>query len=793
MEVPIDGAGLRKRDYNILMQELAEEVTRCQGQMDFARYVRDTSRLDALETEYDQSLTRLRERFGEELLVDVLFNTPTIARGLPFPVVVDQSRLISHFENPSNQTFEELLRISLVFGAPELALEMIRGEARMWTTRQQRPAVERLVVYLADSFVHSPPVFPEVLRDTMVLLARADQEHMEAGGVPARLRLSDRRSCQRIRESAPFAISTLSYLLRMPWQGRGEKPVAALCSFMKGIAPTLCGEEIFRNSVDPSTSLADRRQIINYIVSSDEVGSGLPALKLLLHKSLALADRDLEFVSKHLRVVCSGILDPKMVTSLELLNRGVHQLSLLGEAHSVDGSVIVARLKQCGKDFSAIPTRFLLIAAGHTEEIRSGLESFNYVCQLIRQCDKEAQAKAWEDLRHGLVEYGNRVDFRAIKMMEVGRMETPQDALAFAEYLKASRKLASLEVRHGLELPNLTADWHQNLRNLGNAYLRLWSYAIADAFPSNAVTCSDFTREMLRQMPVYSVARHFRQQNVVRHQHLLPFFEYAYVLWEFGEVKHAAHVEKLIEQLGDPPYHRFKAHRYDEGRASVAEQLKPLTAIQRQCWRRDYFGKPVAVSSVGGTRTFRILITDFPEVLLKIGDTPDGAESCLSFSANPGFNKAVLGLIEDAHQKVALFVDVDRLPKPLQEAVTISAEMLFQYSHEIRAACVCRSVLKIGERRGGSAALVQAPEYFARNGADDSVTREFRREVDSYALTQIGLSVFAGLPHEGEAEVISIPPSSSPAGQNDDYDGVRWSSCMRGRYDIRVSQRGHAS
>lgn len=389
-----------------------------------------------------------------------------------------------------------------------------------------------------------------------------------------------------------------------------------------------------------------------------------------------------------------------------------------------------------------------------------------------------------------MLSFGHYKESRLIQALQIGCFNTADDAIAFSQYLVESEKLSTIAARYEQALPVLTPNWKENLRELHDSAPRLWSLAISKAYPSAVLSRTGLsTAERVLEGPWWSMAFAASSFDTVSHAHLVPFYQYGYVHWEESSIRHSQETERFIQGLGPPPYETFKSHRYDTTQSVVAEQLRSLTELQRDVWRNDHLGDEVRRVEHGVVSSRRLLITDFPAILLLIGDTPINTESCLSLSSNPATNRAVLALLQDAHQKVALFLDVDRLPDELRNAGSMTPDLLFRYSAEVRRACVCRSVLKIGERSDGSAVLVQAPEYFPAEQRDKAVIRQFRHEIDRYATTCLRVSLFGGL-REGEVgEVISMPPSSSSAGQNDDYDGVRWSSCMRGRYQLNLSKR----
>ena len=741
----------------------------------------------AAEAVYNECLIQLRDRFGGDLVLDALLSNRAADKQPPFEVAISRDRFMEHFREPSNRNFGELYRVCCMFESDELCLELLKEDARSWSALGHYHELRNIIGLLANNCAQQPLVFAEILRNGCAILELAHREY-EAAGEIAGVVINHDLLLGILREHSELSLATLSYLLRRPWLNGAEKPVEALSTLVRKVASVGRHgvQELFRDCLEPSVPLEERRGIANFLVGA---GKGVEiilgaTLDPLLRSANTLADHDFEYLTSHFRTVCSGLADPDSYMGCILLDRGAHFLT---GGEPVD---FISALRQRREEFPSIPERLLLLAVGQLDGDREMITKFDHVCEMILQWDEETKCVAWEYLRVGLNSFGHYKESRIARMLEVGGINSREDALSFSQYMRESATLATIATRHGQSFPEMTSNWSDNLASLADVQLHLWSAAIAAAFPSTVkdyLAPRDESRGEFETESHSSSARSLNKRfHISSHEHLLPFFQYAYTHWEAASVEHARETELFIQALGAPPYEGFKRHRYDETRESVAEQLRSLNRLQRESWREDYLGKPVRSVEKKVASTRRLLVTDFSPLLIQIGDTPKGTESCLSLSSNPRYNKALLALLEDAHQKVALFVDVDRLPEELRSAQSITPDLLFRYSSEIRDACICRSILKIGEKYDRSPVLIQAPEYFSRRRRDKRAAREFRRELGSYAVAQLAVPLFAGIAQDGSGEVLSIPPSNITAGQNDDYDGVNWSSCVRGRYYIKL-------
>lgn len=745
--------------------------------------------LKLLTDEYDAVLVRLRETFGERLLVDEVLANREIRRGFPFEISIDSIRLARHFEDSTRRTFAELFRVGVVCKAEAFALDLLKGEAQSWPTLGFYHELRSLVGLLAYRFSRQPLVFADALRWGAVLLERAHNEHA-AAGEKASVVANEDLLISTLKEAGDFSLSTLSYLLRRRWEDRGSKPVRTLCELIQTSAAVghRGVEELFRNSLERSVLPSERREIAKFLAGDERRIEILldRTLDPFLRAAVTLDDPDFDYVSEHLRVVCSGISNPNLYSGRILLDRGAHFL-LQGERP--DGPNIMTALRRCHDLYPSIPSRLLMVVIGQIDGDETGLQMFDRVCGFIEQMEPEPRDAAWEALRRGVLSFGHYKDSRLINVLRVGGVHTKEHALIFSHYMRESDLLSTIASRHGMVLPEVTCNWNQNLRELREWAPQLWSRAISTAYPDSAGT--GIGQPSSGGHRVGGLTRSFaaRQFNASFNSHLVPFYEYAYLHWQEASIQHSQEMENFIRVLGPAPYTNAKRHRYNPTRPTVAEQLRSLDEAGREFWQADHFGKSVQITQNRATRTFRMLVTDYPAILLRIGDTPVNTDSCLSLSSSPRTNKALLALLQDAHQKVALFLNIEKLPTELRNVSVVNEDLLFRHSEAVRHACVCRSVLKIGERSDGSAVLVQGPEYFPEKKSDRLVTRQFRAEIESYATARLGVPLFGRLIEGGVGEVISMPPSSSSAGQNDDYDGVRWSSCMRGRYQLSLSKR----
>lgn len=124
--------------------------------------------------EFDARLQGLRERFGEDLVVEAVLANPHVTREIPFELEVSSSRLMRHFESPSRCTFAELRRIGEVFKAEVFALAMLKSEAAKWPTVGCYHDVRDLVGLLALRFARQPQMLADSLRWGLSILERAD-------------------------------------------------------------------------------------------------------------------------------------------------------------------------------------------------------------------------------------------------------------------------------------------------------------------------------------------------------------------------------------------------------------------------------------------------------------------------------------------------------------------------------------------------------------------------------------------------------------------------------------------
>jgi hypothetical protein len=349
----------------------------------------------------------------------------------------------------------------------------------------------------------------------------------------------------------------------------------------------------------------------------------------------------------------------------------------------------------------------------------------------------------------------------------IEQITSAKEAASFCDFIDRYLPLASLCHYSGkpIALPHEGESWESRALQCEAHFQRLWP-----------VYCSN-----RREIDPQNILRGMDFEN---HPFLLSLAAFAEAHWIHNNLDTFRSALELIAALDAPRFEKFRQWRYDRTNETIARQLQPLSDLQHPLWQNDYVSP--SLPGKDGAR-LRLLVTDCPALLLFAGETPLHTNSCLIHTGNPDLNGPLLSLMADAHQKMALLLDERSLPT---ELVDDPSSPLEPHADAIRRACLCRSVIKLAEDTKGAPGIVLSPTYHPAGQRSRQNEAHLQAALLDWSQNSLGIRVFSR-PRSGSAtETFFVPSSRFPIGQNEDFDGMTWSTAMKGRIALMLSPLG---
>jgi hypothetical protein len=188
--------------------------------------------------------------------------------------------------------------------------------------------------------------------------------------------------------------------------------------------------------------------------------------------------------------------------------------------------------------------------------------------------------------------------------------------------------------------------------------------------------------------------------------------------------------------------------------------------------------------SIVTRRRLGMVLTDNPQVLFQIGKYPIGNGSCQNYEGSPAFNRALPGYVGNAHIKGALLLDLNKLPRHINDRLTregfeaIKEEVTPQ---QMLDATIARTIIKLTNKEDRPVPVIE-PTYSQVYKSDTSMDDLFNQ----FIQVTVAEPMKTQIARRGGHEIVEVPASRNPEGQYEDLNGLGISKIPLSSYSLLI-------